>query len=612
MEAPANNNAAPVAPETAFPSNEFPSAYADGRQVVKNISWLKSQPRFLCWSLIPQPDGTVKKIPYNPTTGRNAECNNPETWVDFETAKAAVQAGQYHSIGIALGKDLGLTIVDFDKVIAKPGDPWPQWVLDIVEDLDSYTEISASGRGMHVLAWGAVPSNLNRQKLQIEIHDNTKMFAISANIFDGRSEVFARPEKLQTLHQRILEGKVGPEYKRLIITQSGLTLEDLERGEDAGDASKSDFDYCCRLAKQGLTDEQIDERFRASGRMRDKWEREDYRKRTLEAVRKDADVIHALASKVDFKVTGAQVDGGDYDFVLNPLEGQCDGWFPRGDISLVAASSGDGKTTFMADLLEKQLRGETVFGHTTNQWPYLVVMEDRGARSLRRTLNRMHIDPQHFPHARLTGGLAEGIQRAIMAERIMPAVVFLEGIDLLNDASDGRNVSADLKLLQKVAEHYHVAIIGSTGSPKQKSKDRYIGLRDQVIGTSVWGRKTETIVVLQKENGKETDDVTIMTVLPRNDKPEVFNLVWDRGRFRALRPEEIQQQEEKTASDDLIQWVLGREAFTRAEARKAFGSMSGKTFSDRLEALIKCQAIKRHTKGARVFYSVPSVAEVAT
>jgi hypothetical protein len=89
-----------------------------------------------------------------------------------------------------------------------------------------------------------------------------------------------------------------------------------------------------------------------------------------------------------------------------------------------------------------------------------------------------------------------------------------------------------LKLLQKVAEHYHVAIIGSTGSPKQKSKDRYIGLRDQVIGTSVWGRKTETIVVLQKENGKETDDVTIMTVLPRNDKPEVFNLVWDRGRFR--------------------------------------------------------------------------------
>src|SRR5690348_15831460 len=131
-------------------------------------------------------------------------------------------------------------------------------------------------------------------------------------------------------------------------------------------------------------------------------------------------------------------------------------------------------------------------------------MEDRGARSLDRTLKRMHIDQKNFPYVRLSGGLAAGVQRALLDQPTMPAVVFLEGIDLLNDSSDGRNVSADLKQLQQVADHYHVAIIGSTGSPKQKVKERYIGLRDQIIGSTVWARKTETIVVLQRENGKET------------------------------------------------------------------------------------------------------------
>jgi len=42
-QAPANNNAAPevVTSSTAPVVREFPSAYADGRQAVKNLAWLK-------------------------------------------------------------------------------------------------------------------------------------------------------------------------------------------------------------------------------------------------------------------------------------------------------------------------------------------------------------------------------------------------------------------------------------------------------------------------------------------------------------------------------------------------------------------------------------------
>jgi len=235
-------------------------------------------------------------------------------------------------------------------------------------------------------------------------------------------------------------------------------------------------------------------------------------------------------------------------------------------------------------------------------------MEDRSKGSLERTLNRMHIDPAKLPHTMLgPGGLAAGVQRAILAQPTMPAVVFLEGIDLLGDSSDGRSVSNELKLLQQVAEHYHIALVGSTGAPKQKPKEGYVALRDRVIGSTVWARKTETIVVLQRENGKETDDMTLMTVLPRNDKPEEFQLVWERGRFRALTAEEIQAGQEKTTTDAFVEWVFGRETFTRNQAKAAFKSMSGRTLTERLEGMVTAGAVKRHTKGTQVFFSVPAV-----
>jgi putative DNA primase/helicase len=617
------NKNAPIASDTTeAPHSHFlinPIVPAGG-ECVKNLAWLKLQPRFLCWSLIPQADGAVKKTPYNPSTGGLASCNDPASWCDFETAKAAVQAGQYDSIGIALGKDLGLVIVDFDKVIEKPGDTWPDWALDIVDEIDSYTEVSASGRGLHILAWGEIPSNVNKQSCHMEIHDSGKMFAISTKFFDeDHTEIYDRSAALVALHGRIEAGKVGPNYRPLIIEKNGLSFEELERGDSPdGDASKGDYQYVAILAEKGLSDEQIDETFRSSGRMRDKWDRnagggKTYAERTIERVRK-AQATKSTVKLPDggFVLTGQRVVGDAFDFVLNPFDGDIDGWFPRGEISLIAASSGGGKTTVMADLLEKQFAGEMVFGHTTNRLPYLVLMEDRSKNALKRTLTRMRLDPFKFPHEIMhgEGGLAAKVQRAILAQPALPAVVFLEGIDLLGDAADGKDVAQQLKLLQQLAEHYHIAIIGSTGSPKMKAKDGYTLLRDQVIGSSVWARKAETIIVLQREHGKETDDVTVMTVLPRNAKAEVFNMVFERGRYRAMTAEEMQAGKENSASMALLNWIMERESFTRVELKRAFGSMSGTTLTQRIDGLIRSGVIKRHTKGTNVYFSVPSVEEL--
>jgi len=270
-----------------------------------------------------------------------------------------------------------------------------------------------------------------------------------------------------------------------------------------------------------------------------------------------------------------RVEGGDFDFVVNPLEGAIDGWFPLGELSLVGGSSGAGKTTWVMPMLHEQKEGHNIFGYTTNHLPYLLLLEDRSLSSLRRTAKRIGLDLTNTPY-RILNREGKSIAQAVADELDRtdpaPAVVFLEGIDLsVEDAHKMDSVSRNIKALQRVAEHYHVAIIGSTGCPKMKPKDRYVSLRDCIYGSVAWARKVETIVTLQKENGLDTADKVVMTVLPRNAKHEVFELEFAAGgRLIPCKPTES-KPEEINADYAMEQWARRqKEPFTRAEFMLAF------------------------------------------
>jgi putative DNA primase/helicase len=134
---------------------------------------LKKMNRWLAWSLVPDGD-RLKKIPINIRSGGFAASDDPTTWCSFEDAAAYVAANAGSGIGFALGKEVGVVVVDFDKTRATASDEWPEWMLSEVEKLDSFTEVSASGRGMHVLCLGSVPSNMNRQGSHTEVWDSNK------------------------------------------------------------------------------------------------------------------------------------------------------------------------------------------------------------------------------------------------------------------------------------------------------------------------------------------------------------------------------------------------------------------------------------------------------
>lgn len=122
---------------------------------------LKALDQWVCWGK----PGKPPKIPYNPVTGYPAKAGQPETWTSFSKAVEAVKAGKYKGVGFELNNN-GIVGIDLDNVV----DPKTGYIVpeakNIVTDLDSYTETSQSGKGLHVLVKADLELTENRSKLQ--------------------------------------------------------------------------------------------------------------------------------------------------------------------------------------------------------------------------------------------------------------------------------------------------------------------------------------------------------------------------------------------------------------------------------------------------------------
>ena len=270
-----------------------------------------------------------------------------------------------------------------------------------------------------------------------------------------------------------------------------------------------------------------------------------------------------------------KVVGTPFDFVIGAIPGaKTEGWMPRADVHLVGGPSGGNKSTFMIDLLETQLKSETFLGHPTFGLPYLILMSDRGSNAHERTAHRMKFDPELIPIKFLpsvTGiKAAKAMLKEIEAAAVMPAIVFVEGADMMmENASKMEMVVPFLDAVQKIAKHYNISFICSVGSPKTKQGEGYVSKRDNIFGTVAWGRKTETIVVLQCEGGDDMSPLRKLSVLLRNGPPEQYSMKLVNGRLVEVAKEEI-----AAAAEPLqIQWFKARtDWFTSQELQDGMGT----------------------------------------
>lgn len=245
------------------------------------------------------------KIPKNPHNGYNAKSNDQSTWSDYQTAVRA--ADHYRLDGIGFQFANGIFGVDLDNVILD-GKLSPE-AQDVVETLNSYTEYSPSGNGLHILCKGAIPDK-DRRKGFIEMYSEGRFFTVTGKPYGEVRPLAERTDAAKQVHEKYLSREKARENQirkpesvllnstkqkpvntrqeidlseteilaRAISSKNGDKIRALFNGEISGytSASEADLSLCTHLAYWTNGDARImDSLFRKSGLYREeKWNKD--------------------------------------------------------------------------------------------------------------------------------------------------------------------------------------------------------------------------------------------------------------------------------------------------------------------------------------------------
>lgn len=139
---------------------------------------LKAMRQWVCHKY---PKSKMPLCPYPDAKGHlwPASCKDKSTWATYVAAIDAVQQNGATGIGFQLGN--GIVGVDIDHCV--DGGELTSFAREMVETLQSYTEISPSGTGIHILCKGFLPEREgNRDSmLGLEMYDNSRYFTVTGN-----------------------------------------------------------------------------------------------------------------------------------------------------------------------------------------------------------------------------------------------------------------------------------------------------------------------------------------------------------------------------------------------------------------------------------------------
>jgi putative DNA primase/helicase len=138
---------------------------------------LRVRPQWVVWKAVGhKPD----KVPYSARSGRKASSTDLLTWSTFQEALEAYENGEYAGLGFVFSSADPYTGIDLDDCVNADGEI-ALWALEIVRYFDSYTELSATGSGLHIIVRGDVP---NRRKREVEVYSSKRFFAVTGHVVE--------------------------------------------------------------------------------------------------------------------------------------------------------------------------------------------------------------------------------------------------------------------------------------------------------------------------------------------------------------------------------------------------------------------------------------------
>jgi primase-polymerase (primpol)-like protein len=139
---------------------------------------------------IEQRAGKTTKVPYRAASpSRKASATDPQSWASYDAALAAAPPPDEGGIGFVFTGEDPYVGVDVDNCLAG-GELHPA-AARLVRALDSYTEVSPSGTGVHVIVRGKLAPGRNRTSDtpwggSLEVYDRDRYFCITGRSLEAK------------------------------------------------------------------------------------------------------------------------------------------------------------------------------------------------------------------------------------------------------------------------------------------------------------------------------------------------------------------------------------------------------------------------------------------
>jgi hypothetical protein len=279
------------------------------------VSVFGNQKRWVIWKYEVR-DGKPTKVPYQINGKDKAESNNPDTWTTYENALKAS-----NQIGIVFTPDKLLLGIDFDdclengKIVGEDSDK----IERLLAEVNTYTEISPSGTGLHSLVLLSEPFEpIRKRKGDYEIYTSGRFFTFTHNTcrdFQKLRTMTAKDavdylsiigypwkEKSEQDNKNSAKPKPLMDDKKLLTkmfySKNGVKIQSLYYGNTADyqdDDSSADLALCSHLAfwtAKNVT--QIERMWLNSplGQREKTQKRKDYRDRTINTAIENCNKIY--------------------------------------------------------------------------------------------------------------------------------------------------------------------------------------------------------------------------------------------------------------------------------------------------------------------------------
>jgi len=148
------------------------------------------------------------KSPHSPLNNEEGASNKPHLWGTYAQVLAAKKRYSWAYIGVCCAHDAETSLVffDMDHCIDDAGNV-ARWARDIVDNLDSYTEISPSGDGLHVIVKASIESDAHATKRRDDLpelyQNSNRWLTVTGNQLAGtRDTIEERQAETAHIHER--------------------------------------------------------------------------------------------------------------------------------------------------------------------------------------------------------------------------------------------------------------------------------------------------------------------------------------------------------------------------------------------------------------------------